>query len=150
MKNLERNQEYCVLIDGYSSEGFGVCRLEGRAVFVPRALQGEECWIRIVKVNASAVYAKGLELLRASEARVEPACAYFGKCGGCGLWHMSYEEELRFKLGRVNDALRRIGGQSVAAEMILPCEIPPLEQPLTAPDTGWSIRCARKAPASRS
>ena len=122
MESLEKNQEYAVCIEGYSSEGFGVCRLDGRAVFVPRALEGEEWRIQLVKVSATAVYARGLELLSPSDARVEPLCPYFGKCGGCGLWHMSYEEELRFKLGRVNDALRRIGKQSVTAETILGSE----------------------------
>lgn len=122
MKNLQKNQEYTVRIEGYSSEGYGVCRLDGRAVFVPRALEGEEWRIRLVKVNATVVYAKGLELLTPSAARTDPACPYFGHCGGCGLWHMSYEEELRFKLARVNDALQRIGKQSVTAETILGSE----------------------------
>ena len=122
MNSFAKNQEYTVRIEGYSSEGFGVCRIDGRAVFVPRALEGEEWRIRLVKVSAAAVYAKGLELLTPSGARVEPACPYFGRCGGCGLWHMSYEEELRFKLGRVNDALQRIGRQSVTAETILGSE----------------------------
>ena len=122
MMELKKNQEYTVRIEGYSSEGFGVCRIDGRAVFVPRALLGEDWRIRLVKLSASAVYARGMELLSPSPAREEPACPYFGRCGGCGLWHMSYEEELRFKLGRVNDALHRIGKQSVAAETILGSE----------------------------
>lgn len=122
MKALLKNQEYVVRIEGYSSEGFGVCRLEGRAVFVPRALEGEDWRVRLVKVNETAVYAKGVELVSPSPARVEPECPYFGRCGGCGLWHMSYAEELRFKLGRVKDALRRIGKQTVSADTILGSE----------------------------
>ena len=118
MNNLQKNQEYTVWIEGYSSEGYGVCRIDGRAVFVPLALDGEQWRIRILKVNAAAVFAKGLELLSPSAERTDPACPYFGRCGGCGLWHMSYEEELRFKLGRVNDALKRIGRQSITADTI--------------------------------
>ena len=34
-----KNQLHSVLIESYSSEGFGVCRIGGRAVFVPRAVQ---------------------------------------------------------------------------------------------------------------
>ena len=34
--------------------------------------------------------------------------------------HMDYDQELAFKLGRVNDALRRIGGVDLRAERILP------------------------------
>ena len=114
-----KNETFTVVIDGYSSEGFGVCRIEGRAVFVPRAIPGERWEIRIVKVTNAAVYARGEVLLEPSPARVPPACPYFGKCGGCDTWHLSYEEELRFKLARVNDALRHIGKQRVQAEEIL-------------------------------
>ena len=119
MRVLVKNACFSVHIDGYSSEGFGVCRVEGRAVFVPRAIPGERWEIRIVKVTNAAVYGRGEKLLAPSPARIEPACPHFGKCGGCDAWHLSYEEELRFKLARVNDALRRIGKQSVQAGEIL-------------------------------
>lgn len=119
MEKLEKNQIHTVLVKGYSSEALGVCRIDGRAVFVPRALPGEEWEVRIVKVTASAVYARGERLLSPSPSREEPRCPYFGKCGGCDTWHMRYEEELRFKLDRVNAALRRIGRQNVQAETIL-------------------------------
>ena len=121
MNSLQKNQIHTVTIEGYGSEAQGVCRPEGRAVFVPRALPGEKWEIRIVKVTASAVYARGEKLLAPSPARVEPACPWFGRCGGCDAWHMRYEEELRFKLERVNDALRRIGRQSLEAREILGC-----------------------------
>ncbi|MCR5663959.1 MAG: 23S rRNA (uracil(1939)-C(5))-methyltransferase RlmD [Oscillospiraceae bacterium] len=119
---LIKNQLYTSIVDAYSSEGFGVCRIGGRAVFVPRTLVGEKWQIRIVKVTSSAVYARGESLIEASPARRESLCPFFGRCGGCDLWHMSYEEELRFKLARVNDALRHIGRQSLQAEEILGSE----------------------------
>ena len=73
MEELKKNQIYTVAIDGYSSEAYGVCRIDGRAVFVPRALEGETWRVRIVKAGASAVYARGEELLEPSPARIEPA-----------------------------------------------------------------------------
>ena len=119
MSELQKNQIFSVVIEAYSSEGYGVCRIGGRAVFVPRAIVGETWRIRIVKVSASAVFARGEELISPSPARVKSDCPFFGKCGGCDLRHMSYEEELRFKLGRVNDALVHIGKQSLQADSIL-------------------------------
>ena len=116
---IRKNEIYAVRIDGYSSEAFGVCRIGGRAVFVPKTLAGEEWDIRIVKVTAGAVYARPERLITASPERRDVQCPYFGKCGGCDTWHMSYDEELRFKLGRVNDALTRIGGQTVTAGQII-------------------------------
>ncbi len=119
MDKLEKNQLHTVTIEAYSSEAMGVCRVSGRAVFVPRALPGEVWEIRIVKVTSSAVYARGERLLVSSLQRVEPRCPYFGKCGGCDTWHMSYAEELRFKLDRVNAALKHIGRQEIKAGTIL-------------------------------
>lgn len=119
MMELKKNQQFQVHIESYSSEGFGVCRIEGRAVFVPKTIVGEYWEIRLVKVTKTAVYARGEKLLTASSERRDSQCPYFSQCGGCDLWHMSYEEELRFKLGRVNDALAHIGRQTLRAEAIL-------------------------------
>ena len=119
MNTIKKNDRYTVRIDGYSSEALGVCHVDGRAVFVPRAIPGEEWEIRIVKVTNTAVYARGEKRLTSSSAREEPACPYYGKCGGCDTWHMSREEELRFKRERVNAALRHIGKQEQQAEEIL-------------------------------
>ena len=122
MKELTKNEIIRAVIDGYSSEALGVCHVEGRAVFVPRALLGEEWELRIVKVTSGAVYARGEKLLSPSPARIESDCPYFGKCGGCDTRHMTYAEELRFKLDRVNAALSRIGKQSIPAETIIGSE----------------------------
>lgn len=122
MSELKKNQVHTVKIEAYSSEGNGVCRIDGRAVFVPGTIEGEVWEIKLVKVTASAVYARAENCLKASPARQLPQCPHFGKCGGCGLWHMNYEEELRFKLNKVNNALHHIGKQSFEAECIIGAE----------------------------
>lgn len=124
MKDLTftKNQELMLDIDGYGSGGQGVAHTQGRAIFVPQAIPGERWKARILKETGSAVYAKGISLLQASPARQDTDCPYFGKCGGCDTRHLSYQEELRFKLERVNDALARIGKQRVRAERILPSD----------------------------
>ena len=119
MEEFRKNDIYTIEIDGWTSEALGVCHLNGRAVFVPRALPGERWEIKVVKVGSNAVYARGERLLLPSPGRMEPDCPYYGKCGGCDTRHMSYEEELRFKLDRVNAALRHIGKQSIVASEIL-------------------------------
>ena len=110
-KELKKNNVYTAPIEGYSSEGFGVARINGRAVFVPFAKKGQEYEIKILKISNTACYGK-------LSSRPETDCPYFGICGGCQLRHLSYEEELEFKLEKVNSALKRIGGQSVQAEKI--------------------------------
>ena len=120
--SIVKNKEYIVTIEGYTSEGSGVARIDGRAIFIPNTLKGEVWHVKIVKVTSSVIFAKGLECMKRSADRAEPQCPYFGRCGGCDTWHMTYEEELRFKLSRVNDALHHIGRQAYTAETILGCE----------------------------
>ena len=124
METIKKNKEYIVTIEAYNSESSGVARIDGRAVFIPNALKGEVWHIKVLKVTAAAVYGKGLELLKPSPERREPQCPNFTRCGGCSTWQMSYEEELRFKLTKVNDALQHIGRQTVTAHEIIGCENP--------------------------
>lgn len=119
MSDLKKNQVHTVDIQAYNSEAMGVCRLDGQAVFVPGTIEGEKWEIKLVKLSSSANYARAENILCASDMRIVPECPHFAKCGGCDTWHMRYEEELRFKLSKVNNALSHIGKQSLIAEEIL-------------------------------
>lgn len=119
---LRKNEEYTVIIEAYSSDGSGICRISGYVVFVPNVIVGEECRIKILKVYSAFAYAKLMELLSPSLNRVIPVCSVFGKCGGCKTMHMNYNEELRFKLSVVNDALKRIGKQEIKCGEIIGSE----------------------------
>ena len=50
MEPLEKGKIYRAVIDGYSSEGLGIARVDGAVVFVPHAVRGEDADIRITKV----------------------------------------------------------------------------------------------------
>ena len=119
---LKKNDEYTVEIISYSSLGYGVCRVNGRAIFVPNTLIGEKWKIKLLKVTSSAAYAKGIKCFEASPERIENDCPHYPKCGGCNLRHMSYREECSFKLSRVNDALRHIGKQDFIIDELIPAE----------------------------
>ena len=119
MKDLAKNQVHTVTIEGYSGEGMGVARIDGRVVFVHGALRGEVCEILILKVLRSVAFAKVQKVIEQSDARIAPDCPYFPRCGGCTYRHMRYEEELLLKKQRVQDALARLGGSDVVVEEIL-------------------------------
>ena len=116
---LQKNQLHTAEITGYTSEGVGVCRIGGRAVFVKHTIVGEVWEIRILKVTRSAVYGKAERCLAVSGHRQEPPCPVYRKCGGCALLHMDYEAEQQMKLQRINDALRHIGGLAFQITEIL-------------------------------
>ncbi len=124
MEQLAKNQLHTAQITGYTSDGAGVCHIAGRAVFVKGALVGETWQVRILKVTANAVYGKAEQCLSPAAARTEPPCPVYRTCGGCSLQHMDYDEQLRMKLARVNDALMRIGGVSTPVQDIIGMEYP--------------------------
>jgi 23S rRNA (uracil1939-C5)-methyltransferase len=115
MGPLERNNQIELTIDGLNSDGQGVGRYEGFAVFVPFALPGERVRAHIVKPGKSYAVAKLTEIIQKSSARVEPACGAFGRCGGCAFMHLDYAAQLSYKRLEVENALKRIGGFSDVA-----------------------------------
>ena len=117
--SLEKNQLYRTAIEGYSSDGSGVARIGGRAVFVARAAKGDDCEIRILKVTSGAAWAKIERMFEKSTDRTEPDCPYFGKCGGCDFRHITYAAEAEAKRRHVEDCLRRIGGQDISVDEII-------------------------------
>lgn len=124
MPALEKNRIYRAHIDGYSSEGLGIARIDGQVVFVHGAVRGETCDVLVMKVLKNAAFGKIAALAEPSPARRQSDCPYYGRCGGCDFRHMSYEEELWAKRARVQDALTRIGGAEVTVEEILGAEQP--------------------------
>lgn len=116
---MKKNETVELTITGYGTDGEGVARTEdGQVVFVKGALKGERCRVKLMKVGKTAAWGRLNEVLEPSPARQRTDCPYYPKCGGCHLRHMSYEEELELKRQKVEDCLRRIGGQDVAVSVI--------------------------------
>ncbi len=107
---LQPGAEITAQISGYTHDGWGVARLNGRVVFIPGALQGEQVRAEIAEERRGVFYARLLAVLEPSAQRVQPDCPVYDGCGGCQLQHMSYAEELQFKQGQVQAALQRLGG----------------------------------------
>ncbi len=116
---LEKNKIYEAVISDYTAEGQGVAKIEGCAVFIPNAIVGEKCLVRIEKAQKTWAAGKITELLEKSPRRVNRECPVAKLCGGCDFWHMDYEEESRLKADRVKQALNRIGGESLENVPIL-------------------------------
>ena len=119
---LKKNEIYTAEISGFTSEGLGVCRVDGQAVFVPNAVADEEYELRITHIGKTAAYGKIEQILRRSPARISRLCPYAKQCGGCDFWHMTYEAECAIKAQRVTDALNRLGGQSLDTVPFTPAD----------------------------
>ena len=117
---MEKGEILEARIEDYTAEGQGVARVEGRVVFVPNAIAGELCRVRIEKVGKTWASGKMTELLERSPHRIDRDCPVAKLCGGCDFRHMDYVEECRLKSERVRQALHRIGGENLEKMTILP------------------------------
>jgi len=92
--------------------GDGLARVQepdGRAktVFVPFVLPGETVEAAVVE-QKKGFFRAGLErILAASEARIEAACPYYLRCGGCHYQHAGYETQLKLKSEILRETLER-------------------------------------------
>lgn len=116
---LSKNDEIELNIDALTSEGSGVGRYNGLAVFVNDTVPGDKIIAHIIKRSKS--YAVGIiaQIIEPSPSRIESDCPHSKKCGGCSFRNMTYDEELKYKLSRVNDSLERIGHLDIRAEEII-------------------------------
>ena len=55
----EKNTICTLEITGFTAEGMGVARLEGRVVFVPYTIPGERWRVRLEKVNKNVAWGRG-------------------------------------------------------------------------------------------
>ena len=115
---MEKNAVYRAEILDYTSDGASIARIHDMVVFVPGGAVGDHCDIRIVKVAKNHAYGRIERVFIPSQHRIEPECPQAAKCGGCCYWHITYEEELRAKKKKVQDAIRRIGGVDLEPEGI--------------------------------
>lgn len=124
MAEWKKNVVHTAEITGYTAEGLGVARLEGRVVFVPGTIRGEIWQVQLLKVKTNVAWGRGVKLLTPSPERLEPDCPLAGRCGGCQYRHMTYAEELEAKRQRVQDALTRVGGVSLELPGVLGAQRP--------------------------
>ncbi len=116
--NTKTNTLYEVKIEKIVANGYGLAFAEGLTMFVSLAAVGDVVRVRITKKTGKVAFAEIVEIIEPSPFRVEPACKYFGRCGGCDFQQMSAEAQLAAKLSILQDCLKRIG------KINFPTEIP--------------------------
>ncbi len=105
-------------IEDISSKGLGVGKDDGRVFFVVGTVPGDIVNVTAFRKKRGYWEARLNELVSPSPNRVEPACDYFGLCGGCKWQHLDYPSQLHFKDKEVRHNLTHIG--KVSPEEYLP------------------------------
>ena len=124
------NPTFDILLEKLTYGGEAMGRLpDGRAVFVPFGLPGEQVRVELTEDKKNFARGKLLEIFKASPERIEPKCKHFGKCGGCHYQNLPYEKQLLAKTEILRDQLQRIGK----------IENPPIKQMVASP-LEWNYR----------
>jgi 23S rRNA (uracil1939-C5)-methyltransferase len=121
------DQPVRVSIESLAHDGRGVARVEGKTVFVDGALAGEEVSFLYARRARKHDEGRVSELHSVSAHRVEPKCAAFAVCGGCGLQHLAPEQQILAKQQTLLENLQHIG--KVQPGRVL--------EPLTGPIWGY-------------
>ncbi len=99
-----------IQIESMAHDGRGVGRGEdGKVVFVDFALPGEKVRYIPVMNRKSYLFGTTIEVLEASEHRIEPKCAVFGDCGGCVLQHLDENVQIKYKQQQLLENFKKIG-----------------------------------------
>lgn len=121
---IKKNDEYIVEIIDNGYQGEGIAKIDGMTVFIDNVLKDEKVKIKILKVLKSQCYAKVLEIIEKSENRSNSDCLSYGKCGGCNLRHMNYQETLNLKKAIIETNLKKSGIDGVEVKKCIGMENP--------------------------
>jgi len=128
---MRADAELTLEITDIAYGGDGIGRHDGRVVFVPFTIPGEQVRVRVIKSHRQWARAELLEVISASLDRTVPPCPYFTRCGGCAYQQITYPRQLEIKTHQVGETLRRIGKLTG----------PPVEPALPSPhDYGYRNR----------
>ena len=97
------------MVEDYAAEGKSIARIDGKVVFIEKAVPGDVVDIRLFKSKKDWAEGYPLQFHSFSKERTEPFCQHFGVCGGCQWQMLPYEKQLFYKRQQVEDNLTRIG-----------------------------------------
>ncbi|HEX4310233.1 MAG TPA: 23S rRNA (uracil(1939)-C(5))-methyltransferase RlmD [Acidobacteriaceae bacterium] len=104
--------------------GSGLARADGKAIFVPFTLPGEEVEADVVSDKGGFATAELQSIVESSPTRAQPPCPYFGQCGGCHYQHAAYPAQAEIKLAILRESLERARIKDIP--VIIPITAEPL------------------------
>lgn len=110
---MKINDELTVKIEDYDHEGRGIAIYDGFPIFIEKALLNETLLVTINYINSSYAKAYINKIVIPSPFRNDNVCPYYNECGGCNIFHMDYEEQLRFKKNMVIKTFKSVARMDV-------------------------------------
>jgi 23S rRNA (uracil1939-C5)-methyltransferase len=106
------------------SKAKGVCKDNGRVIFVDGIFPGEEGDIEITYQRAGTLFGRVVKLTKTSPDRIQPKCPVCSTCGGCEFQQYAYKAQLSYKQKKVEEQFRKIGHMTINALPTIGMESP--------------------------
>ena len=108
-KSLSFGSFHLLQIEKLVAGGWSLGRLNRQVVLCAGGLPGETVQVEIKSRRKGVTLGSIQQVIQPAESRVVPVCPVVGRCGGCQLQHVHYQEQLVLKRLILEDTLRRIG-----------------------------------------
>lgn len=109
-RRVATQQTLSVTCDSLDSFGQGVARHQGKALFIPGLLPGEQAEIRITEDKRQFSRGRVVKRLNDSAQRTTPRCPHYGVCGGCQQQHVNQALQQHSKVAALRNLLARETG----------------------------------------
>lgn len=96
-------------IESLGAQGDGIGRLDGRAVYVPTTVPGDQVEVTIEGPKGEGLAGRLVTVLAPGPGRTAAPCRHFGDCGGCAVQHLDAAAYRGWKSALLPAALARRG-----------------------------------------
>jgi 23S rRNA (uracil1939-C5)-methyltransferase len=96
-------------IESMAFQGYGVTRIDGKVLFVPRSVTGDKVWVKVTEEKKNYSIGEVTQIIEPSPWRMHPPCPFFNRCGGCQWQHINDSTQVVLKKEILMEILRKIG-----------------------------------------
>ncbi len=108
-----------ITADNLDAQGQGIARHQGKTIFIPGLLPGEQAQIQLTEEKRQFAKGKVVKRLSDSPYRVAPHCPHFNVCGGCQQQHVMAELQADTKASVLEHLIQRETGVRISAQPII-------------------------------
>ena len=109
---------YKITAEQMVTGGDCISSIDGKKVFVPLAIPGEELEIEITKEFRDYSLGRIVSVLSPSPHRVQPFCPLYGTCGGCNMMHIDCARQQKLRTSILREAFLREGLEVPEIEVV--------------------------------
>ena len=96
-------------IESMAFQGYGVTRIDGKVLFVPRSVTGDKARVKITEEKKNYSIGEVIQIIEPSPWRTDPPCPFFNRCGGCQWQHINDSTQVVLKKEILKEVLKKLG-----------------------------------------